>query len=199
MQQRSEETRLKILNTAEDLFARQGYDATGVAEVCQAAGVSKGAFYHHFATKQAVFQALLTSWLAQLDQQLDQILSASQDIPSALGAMAESTGPVFEAASSHIRIILEFWIQAGRQPEIWETTVAPYQRYLERFTSLIDQAAHDGSLAPEVDPRAAARLVLALAMGMLLQSFLDPQGEVWSQVTREGMRTIIAGMTRNKP
>ena len=54
-QQRSEETRARILAAALDRFARYGYDATGVAEICRAAGVSKGAFYHHFPSKQAAF------------------------------------------------------------------------------------------------------------------------------------------------
>ena len=59
MQQRSEETRTHILKAALDLFSKNGYDATSVANICQAAGVSKGAFYHHFASKHSVFQALL--------------------------------------------------------------------------------------------------------------------------------------------
>jgi len=62
MQQRSEETRKHILEAAQRLFSAKGYDATGVAEICQAAGVSKGAFYHHFLTKQAVFLVLLENW-----------------------------------------------------------------------------------------------------------------------------------------
>ena len=59
MQARSHETRSRILQSAIDLFSKEGYDATGVAEICTAAGVSKGAFYHHFPTKQALFLALL--------------------------------------------------------------------------------------------------------------------------------------------
>ena len=58
MQQRSEETRNAIIEAAETLFTQQGYTAAGVAEICEAAGVSKGAFYHHFETKQAVFLAV---------------------------------------------------------------------------------------------------------------------------------------------
>jgi AcrR family transcriptional regulator len=48
MQARGEETRSRILHSALSLFGRQGYDATGVAGICEAAAVSKGAFYHHF-------------------------------------------------------------------------------------------------------------------------------------------------------
>jgi AcrR family transcriptional regulator len=194
MQQRSEETHGKILAVSEELFASQGYDTTGVAEICRSAGIIKGAFYHHFPSKKAVFQALLAIWLAQLDQQLDLTLASSQNIPDALISMAQGTGPLFEAAESHIRIILEFWIQAGRQPELWKSTVAPYHHYIDQFSTLFVQAVKAGSFSPELNPRSSAHLVVALAMGMLLQSFFDPNGESWSQITRDGMQILITGM-----
>ena len=58
-QQRSEETRARLLEAAEACFSESGYDGTGVAKICRRAGVSKGAFYHHFETKQAIFLELL--------------------------------------------------------------------------------------------------------------------------------------------
>ena len=64
MQTRSQETKNQILGAAYQLFSQSGYDATGVAEICQAAGVSKGAFYYHFPSKQAVFLELMDNWLA---------------------------------------------------------------------------------------------------------------------------------------
>jgi AcrR family transcriptional regulator len=67
MQHRSAETRSHILEAAQRLFSLNGYDATGLAEICQAAGASKVAFYHHFPTKQAVFLELLENWLKVLD------------------------------------------------------------------------------------------------------------------------------------
>jgi len=51
MQQRSEETRARILDAAIRRFAIAGYDAASVEDICTEAGVSKGAFYHHFPTK----------------------------------------------------------------------------------------------------------------------------------------------------
>ncbi len=196
MQQRSEETRLKILASAEVLFARQGYDATGVQDICRSAELSKGAFYHHFPSKLAVFQALLENWLSQLDAQLDHASTGSRDVAEALISMAAGTGPVFEGAGPRTRIILEFWIQAGRHPDLWNAAVAPYQHYLDHFADLLERGIREGALQSDLDPRAGSRVLIALAMGLLLQSFLDPQGSDWSAVTEKGMDVLIKGLSR---
>ena len=54
-QLRAEETKSKILTAAAICFARNGYDASSVSMICEEAGVTKGAFYYHFSTKQAIF------------------------------------------------------------------------------------------------------------------------------------------------
>ena len=69
-EQRSEETRSRILKAAEGCFALSGYDGTTVSQICEAAGVSKGALYHHFDSKQAIFLELLSRWLKAMDFQL---------------------------------------------------------------------------------------------------------------------------------
>jgi AcrR family transcriptional regulator len=194
MQHRSEETRAKILAVAESLFAQKGYDATGVADICEAADVSKGAFYHHFPAKQAVFQALLEGWLAQLDAQMLMAFARSQDVPSGLSAMAGETGPIFAGANSRSLIFLEFWMQASRQPEIWQIAVAPYHRYVEVFSGLIQKGIQEGSIRPDVEPRSAAQSVIAVAMGLFLQAFFDPQGENWQQITQRAVGYLVDGL-----
>ena len=51
-------TRARILDAAEQSFARDGYEGTSTDAILEAAGISRGALYHHFATKQAVFEAV---------------------------------------------------------------------------------------------------------------------------------------------
>jgi AcrR family transcriptional regulator len=53
------ERRTEILDAAQDLFLSRGYDATTVNDLLNVVGISKGAFYHHFAAKEEVLQALV--------------------------------------------------------------------------------------------------------------------------------------------
>ena len=56
--ERREATRGRILEAAARLFAEQGYEATSTQQILEAAGTSRGALYHHFETKQAIFEAV---------------------------------------------------------------------------------------------------------------------------------------------
>ncbi len=60
-QARAEATRKKIIDTAVELFIDLGYGETGLAEILQRADVTKGAFYYHFDSKEAVAAAIIDS------------------------------------------------------------------------------------------------------------------------------------------
>src|SRR5512147_2689837 len=94
-QQRAEETRSRILDVAGELFAERGYDATSVADICQQAGVTKGAFYHHFASKQSVFLELRDRWLEPLEAQLTLPRGEGETLPQLLQHVADMVQQVF--------------------------------------------------------------------------------------------------------
>jgi AcrR family transcriptional regulator len=194
MQQRSEETRNHILKAAQRLFSTNGYDATGVAEICQAAGVSKGAFYHHFPSKQAVFLKLLENWLEILDDGLKVISQGTQDVPHILLQMSEILTEVFQTADRQLPMFLEYWLQASRDETIWKATIAPYRHYQEFFTALVQRGVDEGSFR-EVDARIAAQTLVALAVGLLLQGLLNPRGADWPQMPRQCLRLFLDSLT----
>jgi AcrR family transcriptional regulator len=197
MQQRSEETQTKILDAAEQLFSTRGYDAASVAEICNAAGVSKGAFYHHFPSKQAVFMAILNRWLDGLDKEMVNALSMAGNVADGLVEMAGLTRNVFQVSNGRLPMLLEFWTQSLRDPEIWKVTIEPYRHYHAMFAEIIRRGQQDGSLAP-VDPNLAAVAVVALAMGMLLQGVMDPHADAWDKVTKKSMSILVEGLKRRQ-
>ncbi len=56
---RSESTRQKILDSSVELFGERGFGSTGIVDIVERAGLTKGAFYHHFATKEAAAAAII--------------------------------------------------------------------------------------------------------------------------------------------
>jgi AcrR family transcriptional regulator len=195
MQQRSEETRNHILEAATQLFSKTGYDATGVAEICQAAGVSKGAFYHHFPTKQAVFIELLNTYLNGIESGFNLMRQETHDVPQVILQMAELVGSLFQTADIHLPIFLEFWTQANHDPHIWEAAIAPYRRYQSYFTAMIQEGIDEGSLQP-VDAQLAARVLVSLAVGLLMQSLFDPNITDWKREARQSMELLMNGIAR---
>jgi AcrR family transcriptional regulator len=192
-QQRAEETHARILEAARTCFARAGYDATGVAEICKQAGVSKGAFYHHYASKHAVFLELLNDWLDGLDIEMGDSRAAGETAVEWLLSIAGMARQVFRAAEGQVPMFLQFLTQAIRDPEIWPATIAPYQRYRTFFAGLVRAGIAEGTLRP-VDPDIAAQVVVSLAVGLVLQGVLDPQGGDWGRVAEEAVRMLLQGM-----
>ncbi len=190
---RGETTRRRILSAAAAGFAESSYDRTSVAEICQRAGVSKGAFYHHFPGKQALFLELLENWLDTLEAQLEAIGESEHPVPHQLLAMTDLIRDVFEAADDQLPVFLEFWTRATYDPLTWEATIAPYRRYRRFFAEIISSGIREGSLRP-VDPDTAARVVVSLAVGVALQGLLDTEGADWGTVTRKGMEMLLHGI-----
>jgi AcrR family transcriptional regulator len=193
MQQRSEETQARILEAAVKQFSISGYNKASVDSICAAAGISKGAFYHHFKTKQDVFLALLDGWL----QTFDQAIEASKDrpVPETFQMMTEYFPYIFQSASENLPMFLEFLLQASRDETVWQASIAPYRRYHKHFASLIKKGIAEGSFA-DVNPDLAARLIVSAAMGLLLQSLLDPEGAKWEKVARETVQVMMKGLLK---
>jgi len=194
-QQRSEETRATILDAAVRRFSISGYDAASVDDICAEAGVSKGAFYHHFETKQAVFLQLLEEWLQQLDADLQAALGEAPTVVDGLLGMAARTRGVFSAADGRLSILLEFWAQARKDPVVWERTIAPFRRNREAFAGIIRKGIEEGSLA-SVDADKAAQALMSIVVGIILQGVLDPEGARWDRVIQDTVGMLVQGMGR---
>jgi AcrR family transcriptional regulator len=195
-QARSLQTHDRILEAARLAFAENGYDATGVEEICRRAGVSKGAFYHHFPSKQDVFLELLNGWLANLETQILAASRLSGEVPQALLAMSALIPHVLQAGSGQLSIFLDFWAKAGRDPHTWKAATAPFSRYQDLLAGLVRSGVKEGSLKP-VDPELAARALISVAVGVLLQGLVDPGSADWGQVSNQSIRWLLAGIEKN--
>jgi AcrR family transcriptional regulator len=190
MQNRSIETHNQILNTALSEFAAHGYEATSVSQICTSAGVSKGAFYHHFPSKQALFLELLNDWLDRIDLQIKSIRDQSTTVPQALMTMTGLMENIYQAAGENLPLFLEFWVQASQDRVVWQQVINPYRRYQRYFAGMIQAGIDEGSIK-DVDPHMTARVMVGLAVGLLLQGVLDPYDADWGNTTQYGFQMIL--------
>jgi AcrR family transcriptional regulator len=190
-QKRAEETRGRILDAAVRKFSISGYDAASVDDICAEAGVSKGAFYHHFPTKQAVFLALMQGWLGTIDMGMEAV--RAETVPETMIKMTNLLPGVFAAAEDRLPMFLEFWLQASRDETVWKAVIAPYRHYQEHFARLVEDGIAEGSFKP-IDSQVAAQIIVSLAVGLVLQGVLDPRGADWEKTARESMQILMNGL-----
>lgn len=94
-QERSDATVEILLAAARALFATEGYAATSLDAVCERAGVTKGALYHHFSGKQQLFSAVYTR---EQEQLAELITAAYMSVPDPWDAVYEGSRAYLEAS-----------------------------------------------------------------------------------------------------
>jgi len=155
---KSDASARKVLKAALALFARQGFRATTMRQIAGRCRLSVGNLYHHFGSKEAIFQRLIDEyWEVLLDPELplNKIFAAAR-FPEDLEEMAAAIEQVVAANSSHILLIyidvIEF---KGRHIRAF------YQRMADRFAAAYSEsfaARRAAGELGEVDPLVAVML-----------------------------------------
>jgi AcrR family transcriptional regulator len=157
------ERQAEFLDHAQALFFSRGYEATTVNDIIERAGLSKGAFYHHFASKEALLDALIERITAQ-------VLANAQDIldDPDLDALARLNGLLAETAHWKIERVRELMVlfEFVLKPE----NVLLYQRIVsasaQGMTPVLTRIVEEGVREGVFDVPAAglvAEILLQLA------------------------------------
>lgn len=147
-------TKERILDAAVDVFARKGYHGAGVEDIVAAAGASKGAFYHYFASKQAIFLTLMDTLAGAVEQGVESAISSEQ------GAMAKVEAAlrvVVETAVEQRDLAKILLVEAvGLGPVFEEKRLEIHRRFAALIQRHLDRAVAEGSI-PRQDTALASR------------------------------------------
>jgi AcrR family transcriptional regulator len=148
-----------VLDAAVELFAQHGYDGTSVSQVITRAGVAKGGFYHHFASKEAllyeVYGDLISRQLEGMDEILAQGRPAAQTLRALICDLVSTT-----AASA--RPALVFWREMHR---LGDERTAEYRRARRRYHDGVRKLVRDAQSAGEFAAVASADTVTFTIFG----------------------------------
>ena len=167
-----------ILTMAAELFARFGYDKTPISDIARAAGISKGAIYLHFESKEALFEALLTREMMQYaDRWLDR-LDADEDGGTLAGMYKNMLYALNESAFMKALFTQDQWVfgtYLHKPNNIFSQ--APGDQPTPRF-QFVKAMQEAGAIRPDVDPQVTAHIMNMLAYSLVALAEVMPAAEL---------------------
>jgi AcrR family transcriptional regulator len=173
-QTRTEATRRKLLDAAQSIFARDGFEAARIEDIAAAVGYTRGAFYAHFRTKEDLFLALL-------EERANQHLADLNTLLEAAASPKERLAQLRRYYVTRVRnkqwtlLILEWKLFALRHPELRAKLAGAHRRIRK---SLHLEALRDVLVphsCPEPAQREVPKVILeALLSGLVLERAYDP-------------------------
>ncbi len=163
----AEQTRTLILDTAERLFAERGVSRTSLADIAQAAGLTRGAIYWHFANKVELFDAMHARIHLPLNETLVRIEAHAEPIEAVrelcLRELLElAADPQKQRVMDVILHKCEYVDEMGQICGRFEDHICEVLETVERA---FERARHLGQLAAGVEPKLAARVLHNLMLG----------------------------------
>ena len=185
-----DQTRERLLDAAADVFAHQGYDRAGVAEIARAAGLSTGAIYAHYASKAELFAATLEAYGRGRHREL--IGSGAVRDVTDFVQMAGST--IDRRERRPAELFVEAIVAAKRDPEVAELVASYLTDGESMFADAVKAGHHAGVVADGISAQALSRFVTMVSLGSALTATLDlpaPDHDEW--------RRLIERLTSSLP
>ncbi|MEY2426661.1 MAG: hypothetical protein QOI61_2233 [Actinomycetota bacterium] len=168
--------REQLLAAAARVFASKGYAGTKIMDIVREAGLSSGAVYGRFNSKnelltEAVVRSTRRGSAAPVDERVADLL---------VRGMSQRRGPLSEAEALQV----EAFVAARRDEEVAEAIVESQRRLRAAIEPLVQKALHDGTAAPGIDVDSVLYFIRAVNLGLLLQrgaGMEPPPPEVWEE------------------
>jgi AcrR family transcriptional regulator len=154
--------RERLLDAAAHVFAAKGYDGAKIQHVVKAAGLSTGAVYGRFTSKNDLLrEAVVTRATPQAEYRPEGV----RRVADLVARVASVLDPDLTDAEA---LLLETYVTARREPEVAAALVESDRAWHRAVAPLVEAALVDGTVDDGVDPEAVLFLVRALRAGMLL-------------------------------
>jgi AcrR family transcriptional regulator len=179
--------RVRLLDAAARVFARQGYEGTKVMDIIREAGLSTGAVYGRFRSKNDLLRAAVLERTHHVAGLGDARKSRVADLIARGGRV--TSGPLTDDEA----VRLEAFVAARREPEVARAITDAIAAWRAAAQPLVDAAIADGTVAADVDPEAVLFFIRSVGLGLLLQRAAGvpaPDDEAWESL----LAKVLAGI-----
>jgi AcrR family transcriptional regulator len=151
----------RILRAGARLFSEHGYDSVSLRHICEEARVSKGAIYHHFASKEDLFVAIVAAALEQLLHHARLSMAGEAHAAGRLRAFIIGQAELFDTEANGCRVAMSRLASLFDSREGRARVEELRRRYIRTLQKLFADGIAAGEFA-RIDVRAATRMVLAI-------------------------------------
>ena len=170
---RGENTRARLIQSAEKIFARDGFEVAKLEEIAADAGYTRGAFYANFESKEDLFFALLENEISTRIGNLAKEIGKVKDPEAKLKAIRE----FFLSKTLDRRwslLALEFKLFAVRHPEVRRRLAAMHRRFVAPRVGMLEEVMRDLGRQLPASAFATGASLATLGNSLMLENMLDP-------------------------
>ena len=182
----------QILAAAARCVAREGFHKTTMAAVIAEAGLSAGAVYGYFKSKNEIIKAIADRALGQAAHHLHDLVEREEPVHPADAVevfLRQVTAPVVEGGVDLPRIAVQAWAEAVRDPEVHALAREKMLALRDALESVVLRCRRDGTLPADLDPAQAAQVLFGLLPGFVLQRLI--LGDVTPESYVQGVRALL--------
>lgn len=184
--------REQLIEVATGLFSRLGYDATTTAAIAQGAGITEPVLYRHFASKQALFVAVVHALSASAMARWKEICEPPTHPAEQLRLACQHEHDSLKAAPDAYRLFQG--VLANGRDEVVVGAVREHFHELEQvLVSLLRAGQKLGVFRPDFEPRAMVALLASTGIGLAMHEFsIEPGGVSVEQFADFALRQVMA-------
>jgi AcrR family transcriptional regulator len=167
-------TRDEIVAAADRLFVEQGFHATSVDQIAQAAGYTKGAVYSNFDAKEDVFFAVYERRVELGVREVERLVAQTRDAPAMVRRLASDTGHRRGRDDRWLATFFEFWAHVVRRPALRARFAELHARARRPGDEAMARYAQERGIDLPAAPAAISAAVQALSVGLALERLVAP-------------------------
>jgi AcrR family transcriptional regulator len=163
-----------------------------MADVIRESGLSAGAVYGYFKSKEEIIAAIAEEALGTVDQLFGNLLTSAEPLSpfAALEAALNQVVAIAERPGGDVtRVGIQAWSEALRNPAIMEIAQTRYSHLRSHFEEVARRGQADGTVDPSVDPRYIAQVLFGIIPGFVLQRLI--MGDVEPATYTAGLRALL--------
>lgn len=189
----SEERQKQILDAAIAQFAQHGFHETRMEDIARASGLSKGAVYLYYKSKDAIIETLLRTLFSWELRGARAIIGGGGSAAERLLAITRMFADELDRMAAAMPIFLEFYAVAFRQASVRDHIIQLYNEFQVPLAKLVQEGVERGEFRP-VEPNDVAFAWIALLEGMTLIWAMNPHGFAWRQRADSSVRLLLDGL-----